>query len=85
MKTFFSLSLCAILALGILFPVSKTKEGPSPFICHIKKIFGFSTGVTGTEGTKRAKEPILHGEKGTKFFQDIGNVFYGSSETETTK
>ncbi len=85
MKRFFYFSLCAILTLGILFPVSKTKEGPSPFIRHIKKIFGFSTGITGTEGTKRAKGPILHGEKGTKFFRAIGNIFHSSAEIESTK
>ena len=75
MKKVLCLSLSAIFMFGILFPVSHTSEGKSPFIEQIKKVFGYSTGVTGTEGTKR-KGAMLHGEGESGLFQGIRDIFH---------
>ena len=75
MKKFLCMSLCAVFAFGILFPVSRTSEGKSPFIEHIKKIFGYSDGI---EKPKVKKGPALHGEGGSPLFEDIGEVFHYS-------
>lgn len=77
MKRFFVLSISVVFMVGVLFPVSRTSEkGKSPFFEQIKKIFNFSSGVTGKEGTKRTGEPVLHGEGGSGMFQEIRNTFH---------
>jgi len=76
MKRFLCLSLAAIFAVGVLFPVSRTSEGKSHFVQQIKRLFNFSDGTTGREGAKVKKGPVLHGEGGSPLFQDIKNAFH---------
>ncbi len=87
MKRFFVLSIAVLFVIGVLFPVSRTGEkGKSPFLEQVKKIFGFSDGVSGKEGAKRTGEPVLHGEGGSGMFQEVRDAFhYFPEDTERPK
>ena len=74
MKKFFALSITAMFMLGVLFPATAPDRGKSPFVEQIKKIFHYSDGVSGTEGTD--KSPALKGEGKSGLFQEIRNVFH---------
>ncbi len=87
MKRFFVLSIAALFVIGILFPVSRTSEkGKSSLFEQIKKVFHFSDGLSGKEGTKRTGKPVLHGEGGSDMFQKIGEAFhYFPEDTKRSK
>jgi len=77
MKKFFALSLSLVFMLGVLFPVRSTGEGKSPFVEEIKKLFHFSSG--SVSAPKKQSGPVVKGEKGTKFFQAVKDVFHYES------
>jgi hypothetical protein len=73
MKKIFAVSLFVTFMFGILFPVSRTSEGKSPLLEHIKKIFHYSSGEISK---KENKGPFVTTESGTGIYQQIRNVFH---------
>ena len=76
MKQVIVLAMSVLFVFGILFPVSRTSEGPSPLFEAIKKFFHYGASEE-TERPKAKKYP-------TKFEKTLKKqIRYPSRETET--
>jgi len=84
MERFLCLSLSSVLMFGILFPVSRTREGKSPFIQQIKSIFHYSSGETTKKETGTKGGPVITDKGESRALQEIKNVFHYFPEGRET-
>ena len=76
MKRFFALSLSAVFMAGVLFPISSTGKGKSPFFQEIKRLFHASSGEGYTKKVEPNSSAVLRGDGGSQLFQAIRDSFH---------